>query len=49
MNMPLNNDGTVMFNATIFAIVRTSLHIKTDGNIDDCNEQLRTIIRKIWK
>lgn len=49
MNMPLNNDGTVMFNATLFAIVRTSLHIKTDGNIDDCNEQLRAIIRKIWK
>lgn len=49
MNMPLNNDGTVMFNATLFAIVRTSLHIKTDGNIDDCNEQLRVIIRKIWK
>lgn len=49
MNMPLNEDGTVMFNATLFAIVRTSLHIKTDGNIDDCNEQLRTIIKKIWK
>jgi len=49
MNMPLNNDGTVMFNATLFAIVRTSLHIKTDGNIDDCNEQLRAIIKKIWK
>lgn len=49
MNMPLNEDGTVMFNATLFAIVRTSLHIKTDGNIDDCNEQLRAIIRKIWK
>lgn len=49
MNMPLNEDGTVMFNATLFAIVRTSLHIKTDGNIDDSNEQLRAIIRKIWK
>lgn len=31
MNMPLNSDGTVMFNATLFALVRTSLHIKTDG------------------
>lgn len=49
MNMPLNNDGTVMFNATLFAIVRTSLHIKNDGNIDSCNEELRAIIRKIWK
>ncbi|UYV78974.1 hypothetical protein LAZ67_17000529 [Cordylochernes scorpioides] len=60
MNMPLNSDGTVMFNATLFALVRTSLHIKTDapeagltldplGNIDDANEELRAIIRKIWK
>ena len=31
MNMPLNSDGTVMFNATLFALVRTSLHIKTEG------------------
>jgi len=33
MNMPLNSDGTVMFNATLFALVRTSLHIKTDGAV----------------
>jgi len=31
MNMPLNSDGTVMFNATLFALVRTSLKIKTEG------------------
>ena len=31
MNMPLNSDGTVMFNATLFALVRTALRIKTDG------------------
>lgn len=31
MNMPLNSDGTVMFNATLFALVRTSLRIKTEG------------------
>jgi len=31
MNMPLNADGTVMFNATLFALVRTSLRIKTEG------------------
>jgi len=31
MNMTMNNDGTVNFNATLFAIVRTALHIKTDG------------------
>ncbi len=31
MNMPLNSDGTVMFNATLFALVRTSLRIYTEG------------------
>ncbi|GBP31096.1 Muscle calcium channel subunit alpha-1 [Eumeta japonica] len=49
MNMPLNSDGTVNFNATLFAVVRTSLKIKTDGNIDDCNTELRAVIKKIWK
>jgi len=49
MNMPLNSDGTVLFNATLFAVVRTSLRIKTDCNIDDCNGQLRAVIKKIWK
>lgn len=32
MNMPLNSDGTVTFNATLFALVRTSLKIKTEGD-----------------
>ncbi|KAK3797828.1 hypothetical protein RRG08_052427 [Elysia crispata] len=49
MNMPLNSDGTVMFNATLFALVRTSLKIKTEGNIDTANEELRAVIKKIWK
>lgn len=49
MNMPLNADGTVNFNATLFALVRTSLGIKTEGNIDDANAELRYIIKKIWK
>lgn len=31
MNMPLNTDGMVTFNATLFALVRTALKIKTDG------------------
>ena len=31
MNMPLQSDGTVMFNATLFALIRTSLKIKTEG------------------
>ncbi|KAL1474580.1 hypothetical protein MTO96_020567 [Rhipicephalus appendiculatus] len=29
--------------------IRTSLKIKTDGNIDTANEELRAIIKKIWK
>lgn len=49
MNMPLNSDGTVMFNATLFALVRTSLKIKVEGNIDTANEELRAVIKKIWK
>lgn len=49
MNMPLNSDGTVLFNATLFAVVRTSLKIKTEGNIDDANADLRATIKQIWK
>ncbi|CAH8532561.1 unnamed protein product [Heterobilharzia americana] len=50
MNMPLNSDGTVMFNATLFALVRTNLKIKTEGAaIDQLNEELRAVIKKIWK
>lgn len=36
MNMPLNSDGTVMFNATLFALVRTALKIKTEGKVLSC-------------
>ncbi|KAM3846428.1 voltage-dependent L-type calcium channel subunit alpha-1D isoform 2-T2 [Vipera latastei] len=46
MNMPLNSDGTVMFNATLFALVRTALKIKTE---EQANEELRAVIKKIWK
>ncbi|KAJ8260254.1 hypothetical protein GJAV_G00178840 [Gymnothorax javanicus] len=49
MNMPLNSDGTVTFNATLFALVRTALKIKTEGNFQQANEELRAIIKKIWK
>ncbi|XP_077569226.1 voltage-dependent L-type calcium channel subunit alpha-1D-like isoform X2 [Stigmatopora nigra] len=49
MNMPLNSDGMVTFNATLFALVRTALKIKTEGNPDQENEELRGIIKKIWK
>ncbi|XP_064029920.1 voltage-dependent L-type calcium channel subunit alpha-1S isoform X2 [Pogoniulus pusillus] len=49
MNMPLNSDGTVTFNATLFALVRTALKIKTEGNFEQANEELRAVIKKIWK
>ncbi|XP_076859766.1 calcium channel, voltage-dependent, L type, alpha 1F subunit isoform X2 [Brachyhypopomus gauderio] len=49
MNMPLNLDGTVTFNATLFALVRTALKIKTEGHAEQENEELRIIIKKIWK
>jgi len=49
MNMPLKADGTVEFRATLFAVIRTSLKIKMDGPIDQCNMELREIMRKIWK
>ncbi|XP_061530349.1 voltage-dependent L-type calcium channel subunit alpha-1D isoform X1 [Phycodurus eques] len=49
MNVPLHPDGTVTFNATLFALVRTSLKIKTEGPIDKQNEELKVIIKKLWK
>ncbi|KAF7661099.1 hypothetical protein LDENG_00269790 [Lucifuga dentata] len=49
MNVPLHPDGTVTFNATLFALVRTSLKIKTEGPIDQQNEELKMIIKKLWK
>jgi len=49
MNMRLNADGTVNFNATLFALVRTSLNIMTDGNIDESNEELRNQLITIFK
>lgn len=45
MNMPLNSDGTVMFNATLFALVRTALKIKTEGKIPIC-QVLIALVRK---
>jgi len=49
MNMPLNADGSVNFNATLFALVRTSLNILTEGNIDEANDELRYQILKIFR
>lgn len=40
MNMPLNSDGTVMFNATLFALVRTALRIKTEGDTNKTSKRI---------
>ena len=48
MNMPLYADGTVHFNATLFALVRTALGIKTEGKINETNERLRGIVKSLW-
>merc|ERR1712142_247189 len=46
MNMRLNADGTVNFNATLFALVRTSLNILTEGSIDELRHQILKIFRQ---
>lgn len=46
MNMPLNSDGTVMFNATLFALVRTALRIKTEGKTYMTTQVKHTSVRR---
>lgn len=51
MNMMMNNDGTVDFHATLFALVRTSLSIKKSdikSNTAKENAELRSIIKILW-
>lgn len=48
MNMPLNDDGTVTFNTTLFALVRTSLNIKLRGNMNANDTELRKMIKRVW-
>ncbi|ODM86917.1 Voltage-dependent calcium channel type D subunit alpha-1, partial [Orchesella cincta] len=49
MNMPMNPDGTVNFNATIFALVRTGLQVKTEGNIMEADAELRRTLLSLWR
>lgn len=49
MNMPMNPDGTVNFNATIFALVRTGLQVRTEGNIMEADAELRRTLLSLWK
>lgn len=51
MNMMMNNDGTVDFHSTLFALIRTSLNIKrpeAKSNMVKENYELRKIIKHIW-
>lgn len=47
MNMPLNSDGTVTFNATLFALVRTALKIKTEGL--SAHVKYQCLMCPLWK
>lgn len=47
--MPLNDDGTVEFKPTLFALVRTALNIKMEGALDEANDDLRNTMKGIWK
>ena len=38
-----------MFQATLFAIIRTALNIKMEGALDEANSELRSILKKMWK
>uniref|UniRef100_A0A915ICB4 EF-hand domain-containing protein n=1 Tax=Romanomermis culicivorax TaxID=13658 RepID=A0A915ICB4_ROMCU len=51
MNMHLMPDGSVGFNATLFALVRTNLKIYTgdEASLDEANAKLRSVIKKMWK
>lgn len=48
MNMPLNSDGTVTFNATLFALVRTALKIKTEGAAEQLNTTQVHVYISVW-
>ena len=48
MNMPLNDDSTVSFSTTLFALIRTSLNIKLRGNMNANDTELRKMIKRVW-
>lgn len=48
MNMPLNDDNTVSFSTTLFALIRTSLNIKLRGNMNANDTELRRMIKRVW-
>jgi hypothetical protein len=48
MNMPLNEDETIHFRTTLFALVRTSLQIRMTGNMNANDTKLRNMIIEDW-
>ena len=48
MNMPLNDDQTIHFTTTLFALVRTSLKIGVTGNMNANDTKLRNMITEDW-
>lgn len=55
MNMPIDENNTVHFNTTLFALIRVSLKIKLlnmeeadEAQMDQSDEELRVIIQKLW-
>ena len=50
MNMPLDNEGKVHFNTTLFALIRENLNIKMRSaeEMDQADIELRETILKVW-
>ncbi len=55
MNMPVDENGTVHFTTTLFALIREALKIKTlniqdadEAEMDKADEELRETLRKLW-
>jgi len=50
MNQPIDEDGTVHFTTTLFALIRENLSIKmrSAGEMDQADAELRATICKVW-
>ncbi|KRZ04274.1 Voltage-dependent calcium channel type A subunit alpha-1 [Trichinella zimbabwensis] len=50
MNMPVDEDGTVQFTTTLFALIRESLSIKmrSADEMDRADMELRKTLKKLW-
>ena len=50
MNMPLDSEGKVHFNTTLFALIRENLNIKMRSaeEMDQADIELRETILKVW-